>query len=243
MKIRELLEAGLTGIKKYQDMQEFEFRDVLKQYGFKVLDVGTHAIVFYRDNDPFVYRVAKNDSPYEMYVEFLLKTPPNPHYPKIYGIKNIPDFFKRSFLQRWSQFNVVKVEYIPHSMNAAEFKEFDEAYVSSYLVDGILHSASDPQGKWRSLATALYKVFDNVPAAADVHKRNFGKRADGTFVILDPVWEGETPYQAYDRAQKMDTDWYADDDPVYISGRWDQKREKANQQQVQYDPELEDMPF
>ena len=219
----------LVGVKKYQDMTEYEFSQMMTQNGFDHIGSGSHAQVFRRGNDPFVYRVTSNDGPYEAYAEYAMKTP-NIHYPKIYGIKNLSNFFKRTIENRWSRFNVVKVEYVPYPMSVQEFTEFDRAWRSLYMDQGHgLRSESDPQGKWLSLVKAYYEIFDAIQTGVvDMHRANFGKRVDGSFVILDPAWEGESPYQAYDRMMRDETDWHGDydDDPEYVSGAWNQKREK-----------------
>jgi hypothetical protein len=37
------------------------------------------------------------------------------------------------------------------------------------------------------------------------------KRDNGEFVLIDPFWEGETPYQTHDRLMKGEIDYDYDD--------------------------------
>lgn len=242
MKINEV--TGLTGVKKYQDMSQYQFEQLMTNYGFQRIGGGSHAIVYRHGNEPYVYRITNDDRTYEKYAEFLVSTKPNIHYPKIYGIKNLSNFFKRSFNERWSKFNIVKVEYVPFPFTQQEFTEFDRVFRSSWMKDGILWSDADPQGKWRSLVDALLNIFHHVQyGAPDIHRANFAKRQDGSVVILDPLWEGESPYAAYDRAMKAETDWGHDDEPEYIKGAWNQKREIASQPPAIPQQPEEDIPF
>lgn len=238
----------LVGVKRYSDMTAYEFEEVMRKSGFEHIAGGTHAQVFRRSADPFVYRVALDDSPYEAYAEFVVKSPPNPHYPRIYKISNLSNFFKRPIGQRWSRYNIVKVEYIPDLLTEQEFREFDRVYRSSWYRDGVLWSDADPAGKWRSLVSAFNAIFEAVQVGSmDMHRANFGKRSDGSVVILDPLWEGETPYQAYDRARRAEVFDY-DDDPEYVSGAWNQRREKERFTPVLAKPSYpqyigDDLPF
>lgn len=83
---------------------------------------------------------------------------------------------------------------------------------------------------WRSLAESLQRweahptlkavsqayaalLAAGVKGAPDMHGKNFMQRADGTLVMTDPLWAGETPYQAYDRAMRAEMDFGDDEDP------------------------------
>lgn len=57
-----------------------------------------------------------------------------------------------------------------------------------------------------------YRVFNatNLAGAPDVHRKNFMQRDDGSLVMIDPLWAGETPYQAHDRM--MQAEYYDNDD-------------------------------
>jgi hypothetical protein len=48
------------------------------------------------------------------------------------------------------------------------------------------------------LGLAYASLWDAELGHPDIHSGNIMQRKDGTIVIIDPVWEGETPYQAYD---------------------------------------------
>jgi hypothetical protein len=73
----------------------------------------------------------------------------------------------------------------------------------------------------RTFTRAYINVMDNVRGAPDLHANNFMQRKDGTIVIIDPVWAGESPYQAYDRMARSEYDQYADfydEEPEMVSG-------------------------
>ena len=91
-------------------------------------------------------------------------------------------------------------------------------------------------------------VEANLEGTHDMHKGNIMKRLNGEFVMVDPLWEGETPYQAYDRAMKAEIgyDDYEDyEEPDYIKGgkKWKQPKKKPQPFHYKPVPDNDDTPF
>ena len=69
-----------------------------------------------------------------------------------------------------------------------------------------------------SLGMTYANFWDAEAGTPDIHGDNLMQRSDGTIVITDPVWEGETPYQAYDKWVRDQMDHYTDDEHDLVSG-------------------------
>lgn len=89
----------------------------------------------------------------------------------------------------------------------------------------------------RTLTRAYINVMENMQGVPDLHEGNFMQRKDGTIIIIDPVWAGETPYQAFDRANKAEYDDYYDEEPEMVSGPAYLKKNKQQPEIKQPDPE------
>jgi hypothetical protein len=65
----------------------------------------------------------------------------------------------------------------------------------------------------KSLSKAYWKVMAADLGAEDMHKGNIMQRKDGTIVLIDPVWAGESFFQRAARAERSEYDDYGDDEP------------------------------
>ena len=74
---------------------------------------------------------------------------------------------------------------------------------------------------WADFLEAIKAVHANVDGADDFTQHNVMKRRDGTFVLADPVWEGESPYQTHDRLMASETDshGYAEEEELIDPGK------------------------
>jgi hypothetical protein len=81
--------------------------------------------------------------------------------------------------------------------------------------------------------------------AWDIHQENIMKRNNGEFVLTDPFWEGENPYQRYDSIVRGEIGDYPEhSDYDYINGGEIYKKPKPIKMKpmVTKQPE-EDIPF
>lgn len=83
---------------------------------------------------------------------------------------------------------------------------------------------------FESLCNAYIGIMQSVEGSPDVHAKNFMQRADGTIVIIDPVWEGWNPYKAYDEAMRAEIDTGSDEEPEYVSGPSHVVKKKQSEQ-------------
>lgn len=65
----------------------------------------------------------------------------------------------------------------------------------------------------RSLSKAYWEVMDANLGAEDLHQGNIMQRKDGTIVLIDPVWAGESFFQRAARAERAEYDDDGDNEP------------------------------
>jgi hypothetical protein len=98
-----------------------------------------------------------------------------------------------------------------------------------------------------SLGLAYASLWDAELGTPDIHSGNIMQRKDGTIVIIDPVWQGETPEQAYYaflRAEAGDVYGEYDDTPMSSGPKYPHhKKEQAARQKQQSYPSGDDIPF
>ena len=73
------------------------------------------------------------------------------------------------------------------------------------------------------------------------------KRNNSQFVLIDPYWEGETPYQTYDRLMKAELDYDRDpdddSDKDMIKGGELYKKPKPSKPKKDVSTSTDDSPF
>jgi hypothetical protein len=190
---------------------------------------------------PFVVKLWFNDDCYLDFVDYAIENP-NPHYPRfIKKVMKMPAFFRR---ERGSGdvFWMVRIE---------RLQELDEAVAGKLcraFIDAdrlIRHPAeinaqfgAEQRGLFAAVA-ALYTA--PIKCAPDWHPGNLMQRPDGTVVITDPFWYGETIYQMVRKAREAELD-LGDDEPDYVDGgeKSYPKKQKIPAPQIQSD---DDIPF
>ena len=97
---------------------------------------------------------------------------------------------------------------------------------------------------WADFLEAIKAVHANVDGADDFTQHNVMKRRDGTFVLADPVWEGESPYQTHDRLMASETDshGYAEEEELIDPG-YKKPKPKPKPKPVPLTQDEEDVPF
>lgn len=180
------------------------------------------------------------------------------------GPKKIIPFYMRSFGEN-PYLYVVKMERLfPLTdsflkKNIGKMVEDGTTYLACIKknVDITEEWISKIQNEWKKypglqfVCEAYLKLLnDDVQGSPDLHSENFMQRADGTLIMTDPLWAGETPYQAYDRAMKAELDIGDDEyepDNEYNTIRGGEirpkKRPKTPKQNTNLSDFLDDMPF
>lgn len=187
--VSSLLE--LSGYKKYQNMSFDDLMDELKTaLGMKWIGMGDFSSVFHREGDPFVFKVFWHDPPYERFLEYA-RTHKSPHFPKVYGFTKLNAFWKRREHEINDKVMIAKIEHIPTF--------FPDDGMTMEILTHLLEHRGDasapvfaeyPPKKVKMLASFLATWIECVDALGghmDFHEGNFGARADGTLVILDPM--------------------------------------------------------
>lgn len=97
-------------------------------------------------------------------------------------------------------------------------------YVSQLLPDGTReknmsrYELFDRFPWFESLVGCAIEINEAVGANDLQNGANYMRRADGTVVIIDPLWEGYSPVKAYQEWYATETDAYSDDERSDISG-------------------------
>jgi hypothetical protein len=210
-----------------------EVLEEFKKDGGIVLGQGKYSSVLFHPNWNYVLKIFSNDAFYLKFIRFTMKNS-RPSFPKIFDKpRKIVPHFKRT---KESEFlYIVPIEklnplsklewediqfYLTYSSENRE--EYREKYESWKIISARLEEIEKNYPQLIQFKKD-YDFFENsgIEGSFDIHKGNIMKRDNGEFVISDPLWEGETPYQAYDRAMKIETDYYGDEyknDPEYIQG-------------------------
>jgi len=205
---------------------ERTLNDILVDFeksGGKVLGVGKYGKVLYHPKWKFVLKIFKNDNAYLSFVRFAIKNP-RKSFPKFYDKpRRIIPNYKRSKNEPYLY--VVKTELL-NDITTEEFKDIDfykyyghsdfsQPYHQSYVWQETKKKIDEINKKYPSIKTFIndYKFLEQseVQGAPDFHQRNIMKRDNGEFVLIDPFWEGETPYQTHDRLMKGEIDYDYDD--------------------------------
>lgn len=205
-----------------------------------------------------------------------IKEPRYLYVVKIEKLHPITDQELRKHIGRWVEhgLSMLEEDKLPDADEGVrEFLALDSQYGTMSWHDrmaardpGWKNSASryeDLRRKWKWLAQARQQWAtypglkaaceayaeldaDNVQGSPDLHGDNFMQRANGELVMTDPLWAGETPYQAYDAA--MRAEMMIDDEPEepdeYNTIPGGKLRAKRRPAPKPYPPmNLDDFPF
>jgi hypothetical protein len=202
-----------------------EILEKFKAEGGKV-EYGKQAWVLIHPKWNYVAKIFSNDVPYLKFIRFTLKNP-RPSFPKLFGKpRRIIPRFKRGRTQE--KLYVVLLE----KLEPITKKEWENIKFFLYYGNNpeYAQEMSIRSSTWVGIANQLKVVEQTYPSLTqfkkdhdflmnsphdfgtnDVIERNVMKRPNGEFVLSDPFWEGETPYQTHDRLQRSEMDYYGDE--------------------------------
>lgn len=242
----------LTGYKRLQDRTRSELvHDVLVNNGYAFIGGGDFAEVYHRPGDDFVYKIYPKDHCYDLFLDFAFNNH-NPHYPKVYFRKYLKAFWKRDATQINENLRIVKIEYIPHEIDPRDWEVISYAILyggpeEDYSNKEVLQTriaAHRPTKRIVDQLSGLHQAWaaavDGTRCNPDLHIGNLRMRNDGTVVIIDPVWHGETPYTQYDDWRKS----MIDHDPEEITGpAWKHRKQREEWTRRNHEFSDDDIPF
>lgn len=241
-----MLLTELTGVKHLYKKTRDDLFDMLAAKGIKCIGSGKYGTVFSHDSWNYVLKIMEDDPHYLAFVDWALKHP-SIHFPKFVKKPLQMHTFhtrrKRDARRMW----VVKIEKLYPIQNkqliAFLVRNLENAATHAWRKhNGYAESEPNPNYQmempdgtvekgvswatmferfpWlESLGLTYANFWDAGAGCPDIHSGNIMQRKDGTIVLTDPVWEGETPYQAYDKWVKSEMDMYADEyDDDTVSG-------------------------
>jgi len=244
--IEEILEKPAFLIKNpnYNNTTWWELMRKFSDDGGTVYS-GKYSQVLVHPKWNYVLKIFPNDNFYLRFIRFVMKNP-RKSFPKLFDKprKIIPNY-KRT---KEDQFlYVVPIEKL-YSINSDEWDDLNYYlyYGPSDKEDLII--SSNQYESWKDILERVKKIEKKYPnidkfkedfeffenarlgGSIDFHRKNFMKRDNGEFVISDPLWEGETVDQTYDRLMKAEMDYYGgqtdSSEPEYIQGGEKYKKPK-----------------
>lgn len=210
--------------------------DILKGFeesGGEILGRGRYAVALARPDWNHVVKLFFSDDSYLKFVRFVLKNP-RPSFPKFLDKprKIVPNF-TRSPEEKYLY--VVRVEKLT-PITEQEFKDINYylyyghtdfsvgSYKSSYAWVEIKKVIQRIENEYKYIKSFLsdydFLMQADIEATPDITQRNILKRSSGEFVLNDPFWEGETPYQTHDRLVQAEIgyDEYEEKPRKFIKG-------------------------
>lgn len=235
--------------------------DILNDFeksGGQVLGIGSYGKVLYHPKWKFVLKIFKHDDFYLKFVRFAVKNP-RPSFPVFYDMprKIIPNYKRH---KNDPYLYVVKTEKL-NSISKQEFMDIDyykhycnvdfSTLPDSYVWKEIKKKLEQLDKKYPSLKTFIddydFLQESGIEGADDWHQYNIMKRNNGQFVLIDPYWEGETPYQTYDRLVKGEIDYDRDpdddSDKDMVKGGELYKKPKPSKPKKDVSTSTDDSPF
>ena len=240
--IKFLLEADydkVSDIVSNPEHNERTLEDILKDFsekGGKVLGRGRSGIVLQHPKWKFVVKLFSQDSPYLSFVRFCLKNPrksfpvffdkprriiPNfkrhkyKEYLYIVKTEKLEPISKKEFLdlQYYIYYGGLEVERQPDESDE-DFIKYSDAVSLRTNTETKVKEIED---RYPSIQDFLkdynFLMRAGIKGAPDIIQSNIMKRSEGEFVLSDPFWEGETPYQTAARLTAAEIGY--DDDDEY----------------------------
>jgi hypothetical protein len=200
-------------------------------------------------------KIFSDDTPYLSFVRYCLKHP-SKTFPAFYDKPRriIPNFSRGV---EWEHVYIVKME----KLEGISKQEFET--ISYYLYYGGTDFSSVPKNDvWEGIEEKIQKIEKQYPfmprfledynammvskikGSPDIHQDNIMKRKNGEFVLTDPFWEGETPYQTHARLARAEIG-YDDNDsvPEKIVGGEKRKVKKKPTHKKTATQSFDDSPF
>ena len=197
----------MIGVKKYHNLTlDRAIEIVAKDMGSEVLGSGAYGTVITSKDPNIVYKVLESDAGYMRFVRFVQQYP-DKHFPKIYKVKNLTNFFRRYGIQN-DKFIVVALEKL-QPVNPKKIgmdAEFIAALLNTHspheppkiMPDGnendnrlpasmFLQWLPELKGLWSAGLKLRGLNSESNDYFWDIHSGNIMMRADGTIVITDPL--------------------------------------------------------
>lgn len=230
-----------------------------KEKGGEILGQGTSGMVLAHKKWPFVLKVFTEDAPYLKFVRFVLKNP-RKSYPKFFDKPRriLPNYTR---LRKNEYLYIVKVEKL-EPITTGQYYEID-FYIHYGAVDFTKMPNTEvwyetekriraTDKKYPSMKEFLedyrFLMYDSkIEGTPDITQQNIMKRKNGEFVLSDPFWEGENPYQTHDRLAQAEIG-YDDDEygppPEMVKGGQKYKKPKPIKfKSLIPVPDEDDIPF
>lgn len=266
----------LTGVKHLHQLSWSDILTKLEEKGIKIVGTGKYGQVLTHPSWDYVIKIFENDPYYMGFVNWAIAHP-NKHFPKFAkkplrmhkfhtrDRKETPHWYMVKIEKLYPITDKALMEFLvrelEHCAEAAWRKHNNHKYQHgnpNYVMrfpDGQMIKGADWDDVFKKfpwteeLGLAYSSMWEAELGTPDIHSGNVMQRKDGTVVIIDPVWQGETPYQAYDA-------WYRSefgspyDDPDYgkppISGPNYKNKPPPKQPRIwpqRANPEDDDIPF
>jgi len=254
---------------EHRDRTFSDLRSDFEASGGEVIGAGRYGTVFTHPKWPYVIKTFTRDDPYVKFVRYAYRNPLR-SFPKFYGTpKKIVPFIKRSISEKeiyisriekliplgvaeFSELNQAKRDYehymwykdTPYRMG--DGSELTELIEMKNKLDALPQNMKDILSDHNTLMGVVKK--ENWPGVDDWHRGNVMKRANGSYVLIDPLWEGYTfnAHAEYEHAMRMETDYYANDydEPYYLrGGELPKKKRVKKPKPVQMNYVEDDIPF
>lgn len=269
-----MLLCELTGVKHLHHKTWDELLDDFEKRGIKFIGGGKYGQVFSHPAWNYVIKVFEDDPYYMGFVDWVIAHP-NKHFPRFSKRPLKMHKFYSRFSNDTNHFYVVKIEklypitdralmeflvYELERIGEAAWKKhnnhqytyynpnYTQRFPNGSMVKGATVEDVFKQYPWtESLGLAFSALWEAEVGHQDIHSGNIMQRKDGTIVIIDPVWQGETPEQAYYaflRAESGDVYGEYDDLPMTSGPKYPhhKKQSPPKQKQEPY-PSWDDIPF
>jgi len=247
VKLHELFQDNLNelfGVKKYKDATKSEVIRDLENRGIEWVGQGKYSTILGSAKWNYVYKFFERDDSYLRFVRFAIKTP-HSAFPKFLSKpKKIVPFYKRSVKNPYVY--VIKIEkletikdkellkWIVYHLENEASKLFNQTPATVFTIapeerkfknrgDEYAVKAKEIYYKYPQLKTLVEGFYllmkHDFKDSHDIHEGNFMQRADGSLVIIDPLWTGETFYAMHDRL--MQAEYFMDDDEYEEEKPWE----------------------
>jgi len=231
----------LTGIKKYYNKSEYQIERLLQKFGIRFIAGGKYGKIFASPKWDYVVKMFKNDPYYLGFVNYAIKHPNKHYPKFIRKPLQMHSFAKRNKtaspkfwivkIEKLQELSKEKAAFVMDHLERAEQawynknhnpQSYEQDWTYMWVPDSGIGGGERQRMTWKqifemypwleTLAEAWYNIFNNVEEGSpDIHAKNFMQRADGTIVIIDPLWQGSNPYADYQAALDRETFNYDDE--------------------------------
>lgn len=245
---------------EYNELGLHQILDKFRKEGGTV-NSGKSGIVLTYPKWKYVLKIFPVDIPYLKFVRFVLQNP-RPSFPKFYDKprKIIPNYTREEdepflyIVKTEKLFPITKeewedIKFITYFSSDIDWDDYLNRYPDSEIWKEYYKRYKEIERKYPSIKTFLndyHFLLNNINEMGvnDLGDTNVMKRKEGEFVLSDPVWKGETPYERYKRLMDLETDAasYEPSIPTIPGGKFKIKKKKPIKH-LNYTPEKDDVPF